>query len=1057
MKKIINFSLNNKFAIWILTFMAIFMGIFSGLNMKQELMPNINLPVLSIVTTYPGAAPDEVMEKVTEPIEQRVQNVQNIELVSSSSLANASSVQLEFDFNTDMDQAVIDVEEALEGLSLPEGVQDPNVMSMSFDALPILSLSISDSGHSPEELTSILENIVIPAIEGIEGVAEVQIAGQQLKEVSVKFDEEKLMEFGLTEETITQLIQGSNITFPLGLTNFDGHVKNLILDGSMATIEDLKKLEIPVVPKMSGNSPEEVMNSQMLDEEKLQQVGGIPGAELVQQAQDSMEMPTIQLGELANIEVVDKVESISRTNGEPSISIQIIKTPDANTVEVVNQTKEAFADFEKEFGFTVVTTLDQAEPIEDSVNSMLSKALYGIIFAIIVIMLFLRSIKTTLISVVSIPLSLLIALFFLYQMDISLNMLTLGALTIAIGRVIDDSIVVMENIYRRMSLPGEKLRGKDLIREATRQMFVPIFSSTIVTIAVFLPIALIGGMVGELFLPFALAVVFALSASLLIAVTIVPLLAHTLFKKQLAEDMKEKVKEQKVSTSATIYKRILEWTLDHKWITFGGASFILVLSLFLLPVIGVNFISEDEQKMVIATYSPAIGQTMEETEKITLDTEEMLEKREGVTLYQYSIGGGNPMGAMMGANNDNSALFFIEYDNDFKDFAEESKKIIEVLNDNTDSGEWDSLEMGSIGGSGLEIYVYGDRTEDIQTAVDQILPHIEEHADLEKAKSSITDSYDQYTLIADQEKLSQFGLVTAQVGMALASSSEADILTTIQHDGQDVNVYIDINELSYDSLKELEDIEIKTPLGMTIKVGDVVDIEEGVSPDTIDRRENKMYAAVTADIIGNDVASVTSNLENKLNELDLPEGVSFEFGGVTEQITESFTQLGFAMLAAVAIIYFILVVTFGGALAPFSILFSLPFIAIGSLVALWIAGEPLGVPAMIGALMLIGIVVTNAIVLIDRVIRNEKDGLTTREALLEAGGTRLRPILMTALATIGALIPLAFGEDSGGLISKGLGVTVMGGLASSTLLTLVIVPIVYEVFTKFRKTSPGDK
>src|SRR5699024_8680478 len=293
------------------------------------------------------------------------------------------------------------------------------------------------------------------AIEGIEGVAEVQIAGQQLKEVSVKFDEEKLMEFGLTEETITQLIQGSNITFPLGLTNFDGDVKNLILDGSMATIEDLKKLEIPVVPQMSENSPEETMNSQMQDEEQLHQVGEMSGAELVQQAQDSMEMPTIQLGELADVEVVDKAESISRTNGEPSISIQIIKTPDANTVEVVNQTKEAFADFEKEFGFTVVTTLDQAEPIEDSVNSMLSKALYGIIFAIIVIMLFLRSIKTTLISVVSIPLSLLIALFFLYKMDISLNMLTLGALTIAIGRVIDDSIVVMENIYRRMSLPGE--------------------------------------------------------------------------------------------------------------------------------------------------------------------------------------------------------------------------------------------------------------------------------------------------------------------------------------------------------------------------------------------------------------------------------------------------------------------------------------------------------------------------------------------------------------------------------------------------------------------------
>ena len=287
--------------------------------------------------------------------------------------------------------------------------------------------------------------------------------------------------------------------------------------------------------------------------------------------------------------------------------------------------------------------------------------------------------------------------------------------------------------------------------------------------------------------------------------------------------------------------------------------------------------------------------------------------------------------------------------------------------------------------------------------------------------------------------------------MDLSDAGEAPVLTTVKHDGEGVNVYVETEEKEYNSIDDLTDIEIQTPLGTTVTVGEVMDVKEEKSPDTIDRRDGKMYASLTADIKTNDAGAVSSEVENQINALDLPSGVSVEFGGVTEEINDSFTQLGIAMLAAIAIVYFVLVVTFGGALAPFAILFSLPFTVIGSLVALWIAREPLSVSAMIGALMLIGIVVTNAVVLIDRVIHQEKEGRSTREALLEAGSTRLRPILMTALATIGALIPLAIGAEGGGLISKGLGVTVIGGLTSSTLLTLVIVPIVYEVLAKFRK------
>lgn len=1059
MKKVIDFSINNKFAIWILTIMVIIMGLFSGLNMKQEMMPNINLPNLSVITTYPGAAPDDVAEEVSVPIEQRLQNLEGVELVSSSSLANASAVQIEYDFDTDMDKAENEVEKALADISLPEEATDPEVSRLSLDTFPVLSVSISDTNHSLEELTMTVEDEIVPALEGIDGLSEAQISGQQLEEVTLEFDEDKLLEYDLTEDTITQLIEASDLSFPLGLTNFNGDVKNLVLDGNIATIDDLKALEIPAMPQMGdaelpsgqeGMPGEEAEQSEQMVPDATPDLGDdqqeIPGD------QAPAEVPTVELGELAKIEVGHNAESISRTNGEEAIGIQIIKTPDANTVDVVNDVKESLADFEEEFGFTAVTTLDQAEPIEESVSTMLEKALYGILFAVIIILLFLRSFKTTIISIVSIPLSLLVAIFLLNEMDISLNVLTLGALTIAIGRVIDDSIVVMENIYRRMSLPGEELKGKELIREATRQMFVPIFSSTIVTIAVFLPLVLVGGMVGELFLPFALAVSFALAASLLVAVTIVPMLAHSLFKKQLTNKSEEKsIKPDKPNKLVNIYKTTLTWTLNHKWITFGSASLLLVLSFFLVPFIGVSFLPEDEEKMVIATYSPEAGQTIEESEDVALDAEDLISKRDGVSIYQYSIGGGNPMSAMTGMNGDNSALFFIEYEDDFEEFGKESTEVIDELNDMTENGEWNGMDMDSMGGSAFELYVYGDNANDIQTAVDQILPLIEENEDVENGESSLSEPYDQYTLVANQDALSKYGLTAAQVGMSLNNASDKPVLTTVEEDGEQLDVYIDAEDVEYDSIDDLTKIEIDSPLGMKVKVSDVIDVKEGKSPEEIDRRKDKMYASISADILGNDVAGVSSDIEKEINDLELPKHISFEFGGVTEQINESFTQLGLSMLAAIAIIYFILVVTFGGALAPFAILFSLPFTIIGSLVALWIAQEPLSVSAMIGALMLIGIVVTNAIVLVDRVIRNEKDGLPTRDALLEAGSIRLRPILMTALATIGALIPLAIGAEGGGLISKGLGVTVIGGLISSTLLTLVIVPIVYEVLAKFRK------
>lgn len=1034
------------------------MGTYTGMNMKQELMPDINLPNITIMTTYPGASPDEVAEEVSVPIEQSVEYLEGVEIVSSTSAESFSMIFLQFDYSKNMDFAQNDVKEALEDLALPDGASKPDVSKLDINAFPVLALSISHSSLEMDELTDIVENELFSPIQMLDGVADVQITGQQIKQVNMIFDEEKLAQYDLTEDDIEMILQGSQTNVPVGLTEFDGEIKNVIVDGDIVTLEDLENVQIPYTPE---EQPEDIPSDEQFGEGDIPLPEGVDPAsvtpdmmdELMEEMmQEAMKIPTVALKDLASFEVVDELESVNRTNGEDSIGIQIVKAPEANTVQVVNNVLDLIPSFEEDFGITITSSLDQAEPIEESVSMMLEKALFGILFAIVIIMLFLRSVKTTIISIVSIPMSLLIALIVLNQLDISLNILTLGALTVAIGRVIDDSIVVMENIYRRLQLADEKLRGIALVREAAMEMFVPIASSTIVTMAVFIPIGLVEGHAGELFLPFGLAIAIALAASLVIAVTLVPLLAHTLFRKQLyAKDFSENNSGKPTHGKlARGYRPILEWALNHKFITFGSAVALLVASLFLVNVIGATFISEDEERMILATYSPSPEQTFEEVEQIALDTDELLQNREGIETYQYSLGGGSPL-ASMGMGSSNSALFFIEYADDFDNFSEEASELIDELNDRTGVGTWGSVDMMGMG-SGFELIVYGNTKEDISDAVDQIIAELEKHPDLDDIDSSISETYDEYVLAADQAKLSEVGLTAAQVGLALMNHHEEQILTTIQVDDKDVEVLIETEEKTFKDIEDLKAIELNTPLGTVVKVGDVVDVREGETPDTITRMNGKLNATVTADITVRDEAGVSADIEKSVDNLDFALGVQTEFGGITEQIQETYTQLGMAMLAAIAIVYFILVVTFGGALAPFTILFSLPFTITGSLVALWIAKEPLSVSALIGALMLIGIVVTNAIVLIDRVIRNENDGMSTREAIIEAGMTRLRPILMTALATIFALIPLAMSsEGSGALISKGVGVTVIGGLVSSTALTLLIVPIVYEAFSRFMR------
>ncbi|MFJ7679739.1 efflux RND transporter permease subunit [Peribacillus sp. NPDC097198] len=1023
MRGLVNFVLRNKLAVWLLTIIITISGIYSGTQMKTETIPDITIPYLTVMGVYPGATPEKVMDEVSIPLEEAVEGLEDVKAVYSNSYSNMSNIQVEYEYGIDMDEAKRALESAIDGVKLPEKAEEPTITAISLNMMPVMALSVSSTKEDIVELTSTVEDSLLPKIEKIDGVASATTTGQHIEEVELTYDEAKMAKLDLTEDKVKEMIQASDLAVSLGLYEFEEGEQAVSVDGKFMTAKELKGMLIPVTPSASNPAP------------------------------------FVKLSDIAKVELVGKEESVSRTNGENAIAIQIVKGQEANTVDVVNDVKDLIKEEEKKIdGLVVDVSLDQGEPIEESVSTMIEKALFGGLIAILIILLFLRDIKSTIISIISIPVSIFMAFLILNGLGITLNIMTLGAITVAIGRVIDDSIVVVENIYRRMHLKDEKLTGRALVREATIEMFKPIMSSTLVTVAVFAPLIFVGGMVGELFTPFALTMTFALLASLVVAITIVPALSHFLFKKKLYGEKTES-NHKELGKLAKGYKRVLRWTLNHKVITSIISVVLLAGSLALTPLIGFSFLGSEEEKVMYLTYTPEPGELKEETLANLEVVEKKLLKRDEIDIVQLSVTeDGDSMAAMMGGGG-SGALMYLIFDPDMKNFPEVREEIEEYVFNIGQSGEWKSQNFSSMSVASDEVSYtfYSEDLGKLNDAVKTVEGVMKKNNGLKDVSSSTEDAYVEYTFKVEQDELLKYGLTTAQIIGMLSPSTQEEVLTTIEKDGESVEVIVQQDQDEQPkSIDDMLDKKVPTATGTTMKLSELVTVKEGTTLNTLARSKGEYYATVSGTITDKDISKATSEIDEDIDKLDLPKGVTIGVAGVAADMSETFTQLGLAMIAAIAIVYFILVVTFREGVAPFAILFSLPFTVIGSFVGLLIAGETISVSVMMGLLMLIGIVVTNAIVLVDRIIHMERDGMSMREAILEAGATRLRPILMTAIATIGALMPLAFGSGGGGLISKGLGITVIGGLASSTLLTLLIVPIVYEVLSKLFKKKRNE-
>ncbi|WP_394217833.1 efflux RND transporter permease subunit [Staphylococcus warneri] len=1037
-KKLLQFSLGNKFAIFLMVLLVILGGVYASAKLKLELLPDVENPMISVQTTMPGATPQTTQDEISSKIDSQVRSMAYVKSVKTESIQNASIVTVEYNNDTDMDKAEEQLKKEIDKIKFKDGVSDSELTRNSMDAFPIIAYSLTDKDNDLKSVTKKLNQQLIPKLQTIDGVQNAQLNGQTNREVTLKFKQKELDSKGVTADDVENYLKTATRETPLGLFQFGDTDKSIVVDGQFTSVDAFKNLKIPATIAGQGQSSESG-SADNQDSESL--MPSEPSSASSSKQGSSSSMPSFKLKDVADISVGDERTSISKTNGKDAVNLQITKAQDANTVQVAKDVQKKVDEFEKNNSeMKAIKTMDTAKPIEDSLYTMIEKAALGTIVAIVVILLFLRNIRTTAISIVSIPMSILIALVALKLSNVSLNILTLGALTVAIGRVIDDSIVVVENIYRRLSDRNEQLKGDSLIVSATTEVFKPILSSTLVTIIVFLPLAFVSGSVGEMFRPFALAITFSLLASLLVSITVVPALGSTLFRK----GIQTKPQKQAQGVISTGYKKLLNWSLNHKWIVIIISIVLLVGSIGLgAAKLGTSYISSGDNKFMALTYTPKPG----ETEKSVLEHGEQVQKylktKNKVKTVQYSVGGPTPSDP---TGSTNSMALMVDYDKDTPNFEEEPDKVLKHVDSFKHPGQWKNQDLGTgAGNDSIEVTVQGPSTDAIKGTVHKIESTMKDVKGINNVKSDLSETYQQYEVKVDQNKAADNGISASQLAMNLNENLPEKTVTTVKENGKKIDVKVKQNKQTDWSQSKLENIKLKKPTGGTIKLSEIAKLEKSSTPSKLTQEDGDYSTTVSGKITNSDVGGTSQKVMSKVNKMDKPHGVKVNVGGATDDINSAMSQLAIAMLAAIIIVYLILVITFKGGLAPFTILFSLPFTVIGVVLSLVITGETISVPSLIGMLMLIGIVVTNAIVLIDRVINNEKSGMDMKSALIEAGGTRIRPILMTAIATIGALVPLLFGEDSSILISKGMAATVIGGLISSTILTLIVVPVIYEI------------
>ncbi|GAA2514350.1 efflux RND transporter permease subunit [Streptomyces longisporus] len=1016
------FSLAQRALIGLVSVIALAFGAIAIPQLKQQLLPSIELPVVSVLAPYRGASPDVVEKQVVEPLENNLEAVDGISGVTSTASEGNAVIMASFDYGNDTKQLVADVQQAVNRsrAQLPDGV-DPQVVAGSTDDMPTVVLAVT-SGKDQQALADQLDKTVVPALKGIGGVGRVTVDGIRDLQVTVTPDDRKLAKAGLTTQALAQALQAGGATVPAGSFDEGGTNRTVQVGGGFTSLAQIKDLMVT--------------------------------GEGTSAAADKPVQP-VRLGDVATVtQQQATADSITRTDGKPSLAVTVTMDHDGSAVAISNAVKDKLPGLRKDLGsgtrITVVS--DQGPAVSKAISGLTTEGGLGLLFAVLVILVFLASVRSTLVTAVSIPLSVVLALIVLWTRDLSLNMLTLGALTIAIGRVVDDSIVVLENIKRHLGY-GE---GRQVaILNAVREVAGAVTSSTLTTVAVFLPIGLVGGMVGQLFGPFSLTVTAALLASLVVSLTVVPVLSYWFLRApkgtpEDAEEARRKAEEKETrSRLQRVYVPVLRFATRRRLTSVLLAVVVLVGTFGMAPLLKTNFFDQGEQEVLTVKQELKPGTSLAATDEQAKKVEQLLASVKGVKDYQVTVGSSGFMAAFGGSTDTNHASYQVMLEDDasatqVQDAVESGLKKLSGIGTTTVSAG------AGFGNQDLSVVVKAADGDVLRKASEQVRAAVAGLDHVTDVTSDLSQSVPRISVKADSRAAAAgFNDQTLGAAVAQAVKGTTAAKAILDDTERDVVIKSATPATTLDQLKNLR-------LG-PVKLGDIATVQLVDGPVSMTRIDGRRAATITAKPTGDNTGAVSAELQSRIKALKLPAGATAEIGGVTSDQDSAFKNLGLAMLAAIAIVFMLLVATFRSLAQPLILLVSIPFAATGAIGLLIATGTPMGVPAMIGMLMLIGIVVTNAIVLIDLINQYRKQGYGVVEAVVEGGRHRLRPILMTALATIFALLPMALGvTGEGGFIAQPLAVVVIGGLITSTLLTLLLVPTLYTML-ELRKERRARK
>ena len=1016
----------NKPVSTIMIFIAVvIMGLYSYLQLPVDYFPKMDPPIISVFTYYPGANAADVEQNITRKLEDGFGSLTGLKKISSKSKDNVSVITLEFEWGANLDEATNEVRNAV-GLAernLPDDVESPTIFKINTSMIPVLMFSVT-STESYAGIKDIVDKRIVQPLNRIEGVGNITAIGAPIRAIMVEVDPRKLDSYNLTVEQISGILAANNLNLPSG---------NLEMGNS----------DLPL--RLQG----EFENSNVIENIIVSNVNG----------------KTIYLKDIATIrDSLKDVDTYERANGGKNIRIMIQKQSDANTVTVAENIKEMMEELKKNLppDVKVEVLMDSSINTIDSINNLSETLVYALIFVVFVVIIFLGRGRPTFIISLSIPISLIVGFVYMYLSGGTINIITLSSLSIAIGLVVDDSIVVLENITKKLERGGF---ARESAIYGTNEVSLAVIASTLTIVAVFLPLTMLGGITGILFRPLGWVVTISVATSVVVSLTLVPMLSSKLLNSKSPSKKSFGGKIYWLSQSLlekmdSVYEKILSWAVAKRWLVIAISLVVFVSSMFLVKLIGSEFMPASDNNNISAQVKLAQGTILDETIKTAQYLDSVfMNKYPEIEIVSTSAGAGD--GNSLAAIFSETGNYIINFTFKMKPRAEREKDIFQIASEMrreiallpevekfyVDAGSSRSSKaMGMGGGSNFEVKIYGNDFDQTNIMAEKIFAALDNIQGTEDILISRDREKTELQLVLDNSKMTSFGLNTATVANAIRNRINGVVATKYKEEGNEYEVIVRYAEQFRHSTDDIENISIMTPQGKLVKVSEITTLKRFYSPPNIERENKVRVVTVSCALSGTDLGTVQTALEKEIPNMNKPNDITIDFGGSAESMKDSFQSLFMLILLSLILVYIVMASQFESLTEPFIIMFSIPFAFTGVFLALYFFNSTINVISLIGVVMLIGIVVKNGIILVDYTNLLVDRGFTLKKAVVSAGRSRLRPVLMTSLTMILAMIPMIYTSGSGSEMWRPMAIAIFGGLTFSTMVTLVLVPTIYTIF-----------